>query len=152
MGNNVTPTPKQRAAAKNILVNLSLEKPKTIKEVLMDTGYSDTIATTPSQVTKSVGFIKALEEAGVTDEKLSQVMNEGLNATKSTGEADHAIRHRFLDTAIKAKGHMKPAEEQSSANTYNTFIQNNTINPNAPDVKELAQKTVEFMMQQTKEK
>ena len=148
MTRKVTPTPKQIKAAENILANIGSEKPKTIKEVLLDTGYSDTIATTPSAVTQSVGFLRALEMAGVSDDKLSKVMNDGLEALRN-GEPDYAVRHRYLETAIKVKGHVKP--EDTGGNQYNTFIQNNTINPNAPDVKELAEKTLEYMMEQTKE-
>lgn len=155
-------TPKQRLAAEKYLENLRAENPKLLSEVLKEAGYSDTMSTTPSQVTNSKGFLQVLEEAGVTDNKLSQVMAEGLAATKAVVmgikseesfvdvQPDYAIRHKYLETALKTKGLVN--KDDPGGNTYNTFIQQNNLNPNAPEAKTLVDNTLEMLMKQTKRK
>ena len=51
-------------------------------ELMKAAGYSDSMATHPKQVTASKNFITILENAGVTDQKLGEKINEGLDATK----------------------------------------------------------------------
>lgn len=57
---------------------------------------------------------EALEKAGVTDERLYAIINEGLGATrtayiihegqiKTLASPDWAMRHRFVDTVLKLK-------------------------------------------------
>lgn len=143
------PTPKQRQLAEKTILNLSSDKPKSQRDLLREVGYSENSAIASTTITKSVGFLKALEDAGVTDDKLSRVMNEGLDALKN-GEADHAIRHKYLETAVKVKGIIKP-DDTPGGTTYNTFIQQNNINPNAVDAKALVENTLEMLMNQTRE-
>lgn len=112
-------------------------------------GYSAVTARNPKKLTSSSGFMLLLEQAGVTDAKLSRVLNEGLNA-KRNHKPDHAIRHKFLETGLKLKGHLKKDGEPEGGNTYNNFIGNNTINPNAPTAKQIVESTLDIMMKQTK--
>lgn len=144
----IKPSLKQRTAAKNILLNHKSKKPKSVAKILVESGYSKNQAIASTQVTTSRGFIMALEQAGVTDNKISKIMNEGLDALKD-GEPDHAIRHKYMETAIKVKGYTTP-EEAPSNNTYNTFIQQNSINPNAPEAKQLVDDTLAFLMDKTR--
>ncbi len=60
-----------------------------------------------------------LVEAGVTPQLMyGTVLNEGLKATKVVDvgngvkerEADHRVRHLYLETAMNAMGHLKPAD------------------------------------------
>ena len=65
-----------------------------------------------------------MDEVGITEKRLLQVLDEGLSATKSHfrqktdgAEAevkvydDYAVRHRYLDTALKLRD-MFPAEKK----------------------------------------
>jgi len=65
-----------------------------------------------------------MDEAGITEKRLLQVLDEGLSATKTHfsqkgdgAEAekavydDYAVRHRYLDTALKLRD-MFPAEKK----------------------------------------
>ena len=74
-------TDKQKLAALKISENLRKEKPQPKGKILKEVGYSKSVSESPSIVTKSKGFQELLEEAGVTDEKLAQVLNDGLDAT-----------------------------------------------------------------------
>jgi len=66
-------------------------------------------------------LLAAMEKAGITDDRIAQVMDEGLKAnrvvsarvTNKDAEVDtddfievpdHAVRHKFLETAIDVKG------------------------------------------------
>jgi phage terminase small subunit len=52
-----------------------------------------------------------LDEQGLSDERLVEVLKEGIGVVKvvsagATEIADHAVRHKFLETALKLKGHL----------------------------------------------
>jgi len=144
------PTFKQKRAAMLIVENHLSSKPITLGKILIQAGYSHSVATHPSQVLRSPTFIQILEDAGITDYKIADVMREGLAASKK-GEADHNTRHKFLDTALRVKGKLTPTSEPvNTSDTYNTFIQNNNIN--TIEAKELAAQTLKIMMDQTKPK
>lgn len=100
----VKPTKKQRRAAKEFIKN------DDTKVALLKAGYSKNVANKPKTVTERSGFIIALKEAGVTEEKLSKVLNDGLGATKIkelegdfyvSDIPDHLVRHKYLETGLK---------------------------------------------------
>ena len=69
-------------------------------------------------------FTDVLSKAGVTDEKLAQVLDEGLRSTKRDKDElvpDRAVRHRYLETGLKMRGH-----SQDNAITIN--VQSNVLN------------------------
>lgn len=62
-------------------------------------------------------------------------------------------RQDALKLAYDIKGKLgKRADDPGAGNTYNTFIQNNTMNPNTPSSKQLVDATLDVLMQQTKRK
>jgi hypothetical protein len=152
------PTPRQIRAATLVIGNLKAKKPKTIGAILIEAGYTEQVAKkAPSNVTKSQGFIKAIEKAGGTDKKLTKVLMEGLDATKIYGKdsdvehPDYAVRHKYLDTALKLKGYTEAETDKANAgNTYNTFIQQNNLDPNTPESRQLVDNTLDMLMAQTK--
>lgn len=109
-------TDKQKLAALKISENLRKEKPQPKGKILKEVGYSKSVSESPSIVTKSKGFQELLEQAGVTDEKLAQVLNDGLDATvpvvmgtKSEEsfvdiQPDYKTRHKYLETGLKVRG------------------------------------------------
>jgi hypothetical protein len=56
-----------------------------------------------------------------------------------------------LKLAYDVKGKLAK-KDGDTGDTYNTFIQQNNVNPNTPSSKELVQKTLDAMMDQTKRK
>ena len=63
----------------------------------------------------SITTNELLDEMGMNDEQLNQILLEGLGATKTVGLLaeivdDYAVRHKYLDTAYKLKG-TYPAEK-----------------------------------------
>lgn len=70
------------------------------------------------------GVIISLAER-ISDDKLEEVLNEGLGAYKTTRiggeegadnvEPDFAVRHKYLDTALKLKG-LYESDEQKNIN------------------------------------
>ena len=142
-------TQKQRRLLQLITENLSSTgKPKSMQKLMVEAGYSKGTAKQPAVITETKSFQTLLNEAGVTDQKISKVMNEGLEASDAkTGKPNHSIRHRYLETAVKVKGY---GQEKPSGNTYNTFIQQNNMNPNEISAKKLVDNTLEQLMAQTK--
>lgn len=108
-------------------------KEPSTAEVMRQVGYSEKTARTPKKLTESNGW-KELMERYLPDEHLTQKLAEGLEANKqlaarvvfkkeaptsqSAGELplassstddfievpDFAVRHKYLETALKAKG------------------------------------------------
>lgn len=108
------PTSKQKRAAKNIVENGG-----NVSKGMRDAGYSPATAKTPQKLTESKGWLELLDEY-IPDDKLQEVLKDGLEAQRiisamNTGKQaagatsdfievpDHAVRHRFLDTALKLK-------------------------------------------------
>lgn len=131
-----TPTPKQKKAAELISENVRKDKPAPIGQILKQAGYSESISEKPALVTRSQGFRDLLEKAGVTDDKLGRVLNEGLAATKAVVmgkessesfvdiQPDYAIRHKYLETALKVKGIGQ--EKGGDTNNYIQVIKEQT--------------------------
>lgn len=157
-------TQKQIRLAELISVNIRAEKPRSVKELMIEAGYTESTADASTRIVQSKNFLEVLEDAGVTDDKLAVVMQEGLNANKvisakivgkdADGQTDdfievpdHPTRHKFMESSLKIKGHSK---QDGVGNTYNTFVQQNNLNPNAPAAKELVESTLEMLMNQTK--
>jgi len=146
------PTIKQKKAVDMLLENVKDKKPKPTSAILTQAGYGK-IALQPGRVTGATGFQKALLDAGVTDDKLTKVIDEGLAAKKLWGKnaieyPDYSVRHKFLETSLRIKGLIK---DDTTGNIYNTYVQQNNVNPNAPEAKELVSDMVAMLMAKTKE-
>lgn len=112
-------TKKQLQAIDNLVENGG-----NVSKAMRDAGYSEMTAKTPQKLTESKAFNELMSEA-ITDAKLIKVIDDGLTANKTFTEdgeiidvPDHAIRHKFLETALKVKGAFKTDA------TGNTFIFN----------------------------
>lgn len=99
---------------------------KSKRQAAIDAGYSPKSANAIAhealrKPTVQAAFQRALKKAGITEDKLAQVMREGLDAQKVISAVvvgadanektqdfidvpDHPTRHKFLETAIKVKG------------------------------------------------
>lgn len=108
------PTAKQARALAN-----AVENGGNITKAMIDAGYSPATANNPGEsLTQTKGWEELLEEY-LSDDKLIQVTEEGLAATKAisaltgtsaTGKTvdfvdvpDFAVRHKYLETALKLK-------------------------------------------------
>lgn len=80
-------------------------------------------------------FLKAMEKAGITDERLSQVMDEGLKASRPIAPGveipDHSIRHKFMDSAVKVKGLNAPDKSEVKITTAEDFF--NSLEEDEPE-------------------
>lgn len=115
-------TKKQLKAIDNLVGNGG-----NVTKAMVDAGYSEKTAHTPSKLTDSKAFNELMAEA-ITDQKLIKVIDEGLTATKTFAideslveTPDHATRHKFLETALKVKGAFKA----ETTNGNNIFINGN---------------------------
>lgn len=64
--------------------------------------------------------------------------------------ADARARADALKLAYDVKGKLGKNNNSPSGNQFNTFIQNNNVNPNSQRAKELAENTIKILMEQTK--
>lgn len=113
---------QQKALAKIV------ENGGNVSKAMRDVGYSVNTAKTPQKLTESKAFIEYMEKAGVTDEKLTTVIKEGLDARKAVVmgkdsqesfvdvQPDYAVRHKYLETALRVKG---IGQDKGSTNIQN---------------------------------
>lgn len=120
------------------------DQPYTLGGILVEAGYSSNTALAPTKVTRSKGFQELAEEY-LPDDFLLEALQEDIKTKKGN-------RHKELDLAFKVKGKLTPNPDAPAGNTYNTFIQQNNLNPNTPDAKTLVDNTLEMLMNQTKRK
>lgn len=148
------PTLKQKKVAEIISENIG----KPLGQAMREAGYSKSTSETPTLLTNSKGWQELLSE--IPDDLLKQTLLEGLQATRvisatvmiksddpkvktKTATArdidfidvpDHAVRHKFLDTAIKLKDHY-PEEKSKHDHTGEIKVvvedYGNTNNPPA---------------------
>lgn len=112
------PTRKQKLAFENLLENHG-----NVSQAMLKAGYKPNTAKTPKNLTETEGF-KILAAQFLPDNLLLKVHLEGLGATRvisavntdkeATGATsdfievpDHAVRHKYLETGYKIKGHLK---------------------------------------------
>jgi hypothetical protein len=106
--------------------------------------------------------LEQAERTSLTDEEIKELI-AGVGGTVRRIVHGDSARHVYfwspnatarqaaLKLAYELKGYTgKAAEQQPIGNTYNTFIQQNNLNPNAPDSKQLVDKTLDMLMDATK--
>lgn len=93
--------------ARRYLANLQDPQYKTKIEAAVAAGYSMNVARSiASHVERGEAFRMAMEEAGITTERLMEKLQQGLDAKRPFGKDadiydDFATQHRFLETALK---------------------------------------------------
>lgn len=115
--NNIKPTVLQIEATKHILAG-----EKTVAGAMRKAGYDETSIKNPKSLTESVGFKQILAQAGVTEEKLSKVLHDGLEAKTKDSKPDHAVRHRFLETGLRVLEINGSDPDAPVSNVQNNFI------------------------------
>lgn len=109
-------TNKQKALAKKIIENPSL----TMKEAMLEVGYSENTAIAPQNVTESKGWAELMEKY-LPDEDVLKTHKAGLNATKIFSShtepdkevPDHPTRLKAVELAYKIK---KKTDESPKVN------------------------------------
>lgn len=89
-------TPKQKRAADNIIAQ-KIAKKENKGKALKDAGYSESVAKNPKLVTESKGFLAYMNDAGLTDENLANMLAADL-------EKKPANRLGELKLAMEVKG------------------------------------------------
>lgn len=128
------PTAKQKKALEKIVEQKQKNhgKSPSIAKAMREAGYAEATAKNPKNLTESKSWEQMMDEY-FPDDKLNKVLQEGLEANRVisavvTGKEadgrstdfidvpDHAVRHKFLDTALKLKKKF-PAEKHEVENT-----------------------------------
>lgn len=93
-------------------------------------GYAEKTIKNPKNLTESKAFKEVMEAQGISDERLANILSEGLDATTKkphlvdrddkgrpiyeyVKEDDFLTRHKYLETSLRLKGH----ERQIAPNT-----------------------------------
>lgn len=115
-------TSRQRKAIEILVENGG----KSVSKAMREAGYSPATAKNPDKLTESKAWKELLDE-NITDELIIEKLKEGLDANRVisaiTGKQasgatadfievpDHAVRHRFVETSMKAKGILVERQE-----------------------------------------
>lgn len=109
---------------------------------------------------------EAAERTSLTDEEIKQLIADVGGRVRRIVHGDTArhvyfwapnpaARQAALKLAYDVKGYTAkkdPDAEGTGGNTYNTFIQQNNLNPNAPEAKQLVEASLDTLMEMTKVK
>ena len=98
----------------------------TTKEAAIKAGYSEQSAYTHGsralrRLYECGAVNEWLETLGLSDESLAMKIIEGLEAKKEKGVPDYAIRHRYLETALKLRGALfgkKNVEDEAGSTLF----------------------------------
>lgn len=139
--NRIKPTSLQYRA---VSILLDHKGDISVGQAMRNAGYSIVSAKNPKALTDSRGFKELMEEY-LPDNMLLGALSEDIKAKKGNRKAE-------LELAFKIKGKItqKDPDHPVGGNTYNTYIQQNNHNPNAPEARELVQNTLDHLMEQTK--
>jgi len=133
LNNEQTPHPKEIKHHKKLNQRQQVLKRELIKtggnlqQAGLNAGYSPSYVNSGlSKIQENPVFkreyesnlIKALKKKGIDDDKLSEVVNDGLRAMRLRTfkgevlgeEPDNFIRHRFLETILKVRGDFAPEQ------------------------------------------
>lgn len=112
----VSPTPKEKKFAQEYIAtgnkteayrrsyNTKTPNKKSVQRMAVETSSKP-------QVIREIARLMELQ--GLTDELLIEKHMQGLSATKENGSEDYAVRHKYLDTAYKVKGHIDKDKESA---------------------------------------
>lgn len=123
----ITPRPRQRKAAQEIVKNLLSDKPKSTGQVLESVGFSKGSAEQPSRVLQSEGFKIALQETGlrqaleaqgINPAKIAQKIDVLLNAVDKEGNEDYNAIDKGIKHATSIYG-IVPDDKPKTQTTYN---------------------------------
>ena len=74
--NDVTPTERQKRFVKKYIENAGQKKPAPLRDLAIDSGYSEAIANVPQQIMKAKGVVKLFEEAGIKKEDVTRAYKQ----------------------------------------------------------------------------
>lgn len=104
-------TARQKKAIAHVVAGDSVSK------AMRKAGYSPSSAKNPKVLTETPAFLQTMERLGISDEKIAQRINEGLDATRAVVmgtkseesfvdiQPDFMVRHKYVETSLKLKGH-----------------------------------------------
>lgn len=119
-------TIRHKVAFKEVVKGSSLTKAMKVA------GYSDETAKRTNKLTNTKGWQELIDKY-ISEEKLTQVLADGLGATRfqfmglkegNVEVEDHSVRHKYLETGLKIRGKLKESE---GGQTNNYFINNLTV-------------------------
>lgn len=93
----IYPTEKQKRVLNNVIAMKKRGENINKGKALLDAGYSEYMSKSPTQVFRSKGFLKLMDNVGLTDENLAQYLAEDIKAKP-------ADRLGELKLAMEVKG------------------------------------------------
>lgn len=126
-----------------VIGRLLVDPSESLYKAMRAVGYAHNTAIAPGKnLVSQPGFQQMLEEY-LPDSMLLNALHEDI-------ENKPGKRSKEIELAFKVKGKLQLQEQPPASNTYNTFIQQNNINPNTPDARALVDNTLDMLMSQTK--
>lgn len=108
-------TPKSEAFVTEYLANNQNGTQAALKAFDIKDNNINTAAVMAHEYLRKPNVVRALERAGINDDRLAKVAEEGLRATRPVIRGDkvytvedYAVRHKYLDTIHKLKGDYAP--------------------------------------------
>lgn len=140
-------------------------KSKGFQELLEENMPDDLLQQVHLEILKTKKIEHMVFPLSITDEDITELINSVGGTVRKFQHsetathvwfwaADGKIRLDAVKLAYQVKGKLTTADRvpEPANNTYNTFIQQNNVNPNAPKARELADSILDMLMEKTKRK
>lgn len=139
-------------------------KSKGFQELMDDVLDDDSLINVHKSLLQAKGIDHLVFPLAMSDEEITELIESVGGTVRKFKHGDTATHVWFwapntkaradaLKLAYDIKGKLgKRDGDPGAGNTYNTFIQNNTMNPNTPTSKELVDASLDVLMAQTKRK
>lgn len=107
-------------------------------------GYSKSSARNAGRdLNRKIDFSKEMEIAGITDRKLAELLNEGLNAKDLHGMPDHTARVKYLTLALNLTNKIKQPSSTNNDPGGVKIIVIKSDHPKVAEVQDVEGKVVE---------
>jgi hypothetical protein len=83
-------------------LEVMLDNGGKMSPAMKEAGYGEGYAKNPNKLATTKTW-KQLVDERLSDDKLSRVLDEGLEATNEKGRADFFARHRYVETSLKVR-------------------------------------------------
>jgi hypothetical protein len=128
----IRPTNKQKKLAIAMVENMNSNDPLTKKEVLASVSYGK-LASQPSRVLESKGYLQALRDLGLTEELVTTSLVEDIEKKPQNRVKELALASDILQ--MRKPVDIDKNNDNSKGNTYN-FLFNATTQQQIQDINE----------------
>lgn len=115
------PTKKRKTLVQKIKENLSSENPKSLGQLIRESGYSKNVSRYPAKIIKSNSFQIMLRKSGLNEQIITDTYKEAINQ-KPKGKITWEVKRKYLEDLANYLG-LSPQKEDLQKARIGTYIE-----------------------------